>query len=325
MNVMTITLFGVVFLFAATFVTSLYLIWSDSGLKKKRLIKKRLLYISAGGKHGYEKLNRFKDTILKDAGLLEKLAFKLPRISSLDRLLIKSQTRITTSLFLTGSLLLSIAGTTLCYFLFLKPLTAVGLGILILALPFLLLKLKEKAYLAKFEEQLPEALDFLGRALRSGHAFMSGLEMLAEEAAEPIKSEFKEVVDEIRLGLSVREAMDNLCERVPIADLNFFAIAVSIQKETGGNLTEILDKISTLIRERVKFKRQVRSMTADGRISGIILMVLPIALFTYIYLVNYEYISLLWTEKMGWYMLIAAVIFMICGGIAINKIANVEI
>ncbi len=191
--------------------------------------------------------------------------------------------------------------------------------------PFIFLKISEKVYYTKFNEQLPEALDLIARAVRSGNSLTTGLAMVGEELDDPIRSEFIATVDEINLGLTMNEAMENLCERVPLSDLRFFAIAILVQKETGGNIGEILDNISRLIRERIQFQRQVRALTAEGRYSAGVLIALPIFMFVYIYLTNYDYISIMWQEKMGHYMLFAAVILQIVGSYMIKRIVTIEI
>ena len=180
-------------------------------------------------------------------------------------------------------------------------------------------------YYSSFNEQLPEALDLLSRAVRSGNSLTAGLAMIGEELEAPISPEFAATVDEINLGLTMNEAMENLCERVPLSDLRFFTIAVLVQKETGGNIGEILDNISRLIRERIQFKRQVRALTAEGRYSAGILISLPILMFCYIYFTNYEYMSIMLEEKMGHYMLFGAAIMQIIGSIMIKRIVTIDI
>ncbi len=194
-----------------------------------------------------------------------------------------------------------------------------------LLVPYLLLKQAEKNYYKKFNNQLPEALDLLSRAVRSGNALSAGLGMIAEQCEAPISLEFSATVDEINLGLTMNEAMENLCERVPIPDLRFFTIAVLVQKETGGNIGEILDNISRLIRERIQFKDHVAALTAEGRLSAVVLIGLPIFMFVYMYLTNYEYISLLWTEKLGHYMIFGAIILQIVGAYVIKRIVDIDI
>jgi tight adherence protein B len=143
--------------------------------------------------------------------------------------------------------------------------------------------------------------------------------------ADPIRAEFAAAVDEVNLGLTLKEALDNLCERVPSMDIRFFAIAILLQKETGGNIAEILDNISRLLRERVQFARQVKALTAEGRYSAGVLISLPILMFIYVYFMNYNYISVLWTEKVGQYMLFGAIVLQIIGAWVIKKIVTIEI
>ena len=149
--------------------------------------------------------------------------------------------------------------------------------------------------------------------------------MIAQEMPDPIKSEFQATVDEIKLGLTFGEALNNLCGRMPSTDLKFFAISILIQKETGGNAAEILDRISTLLRERVRFRGEVKTLTAEGRLSGNILLAIPLFLFGYFYFANYAYISLLWTEQLGRYMLYGGIFLQILGAIVIKQLVKIEI
>lgn len=324
MDLLDILLTASIFLFTACLVGVIYLGWMESRFAEKMAIKKRLLFISAGGKHGREKLLNYRDKVLRDVGTFGKLALKVPRLSTLDRMLLKTRLPLSASTFL----LLSFALGTLSFLLGLKFLAhfvlAVALGAAFLFLPYLYLKFAERTYHLKFQEQLPEALDLLARALRSGHALTSGLEMVSAEMEDPIGSEFGAAVDEINLGLTLQEAFENLCERVPSTDLRFFAVAIIIQRETGGNVAEILDKISQLIRERIQFARQVKALTAEGRLSAMVLIGLPIVLFAYIFFVNHEYLSLLWKEQIGQYMLGGAIVLQILGAYIIKRIVSIE-
>jgi tight adherence protein B len=325
MDLLTIFLFVAVFVFTVAIVEMIYLAWAESRFAEKRTVKKRLLYISAGGKHGKEKLSKYRDTVLKDVGAYERFILNLPRLSDLDKLLIKAKLPFNASLFIVLSFALGALGV-LTGLRFLPNIFAtVILAITFLIVPFVFLKISEKVYFTKFNEQLPEALDLIARAVRSGNALTAGIAMVGEELDDPISSEFTATVDEINLGLTMNEAMENLCERVPLSDLRFFAIAILVQKETGGNIGEILDNISRLIRERIQFQRQVRALTAEGRYSAGVLIALPIFMFIYIYLTNYEYISIMWQEEMGHYMLFAAVILQIIGSYMIKRIVTIEI
>lgn len=325
MNMITIFLYIAVFIFTVAIIQVIYLAWAESRFIEKRKVKKRLLYISAGGKHGQEKLDRYRKGILKEVGAFERFIFSIPRLSTLDKLLIKTKAPINATLFLLLSVTLGMIGFGVGYLYFPQIVAAVALALVCMLGPYLFLKLAEKNYYKKFNDQLPEALDLLSRAVRSGNALSAGLGMIAEQCEDPISSEFSATVDEINLGLTMNEAMENLCERVPIPDLRFFTIAVMIQKETGGNIGEILDNISRLIRERIQFKDHVTALTAEGRLSAVVLISLPIFMFIYMYLTNYEYISLLWTEKMGQYMIYGAIVLQIIGAYVIKRIVDIDI
>lgn len=311
--VFTVAVFGVIFL-----------AWRESHFTEKRTVKKRLLYISAGGKHGQEKLIKYRRSVLKDIGAYERFLLEIPRFSNLDKLLVKAKLPVNATTFIFSSISLSIIGFWIGNRYLPQLIAAIALGLVCLILPYLFLKIAEQQYYNTFNNQLPEALDLLSRAMRSGHALTSGLSMIAEEISDPISSEFAATVDEINLGLTTKEAIENLCERVPLPDLRFFAIAVLVQKETGGNVAEILGNISRLIRERIQFKQLVKTLTAEGRYSAGILILLPIFMFLYMYTINYDYISLLWTEELGQYMLFGAIVMQIIGSIFIKRIVTID-
>lgn len=321
----TIIFLGALFLFTISLVFFAYYAWVGSKFAQKQLMRKRFLYISAGGMHGKEKLALYKNRVMAEAGAIEKLAFSMPRSSKLDSLLLKAEISTTAFLFFLFSGVLACLGFILGYVFLPPPGSAVLLGLLLLFAPYGYLLVKEKQFLSKFDEQLPEALDLLARAVRSGHAIASGFELIAGEMEEPIKSEFRATVDEINMGLSLKDAFDNFCVRVPSTDLRFFAIAIMIQKETGGNIAEILDRISRLIRERLQFKRQVKALTAEGRLSAWILILLPLVMLLYMYFVNYEYVSQLWTDRMGLYMLTGGFILQVVGALVIRQIVDIDI
>lgn len=322
---LTTAIYIAIFVFTVAIIQVVYLAWAEGRFAEKRKVKKRLMYISAGGKHGQEKLAKYRSAVLKDVGAFERFVFSIPRLSELDKLLIKIKLPINASFFIVLTLAFGLTGFLLGYIFLPNKLGGVVVGIFCLILPFFLLKFAEKAYYKKFNEQLPEALDLLSRAVRSGNALSAGLAMIAEQIEDPIKSEFSATVDEINLGLTMNEAMENLCERVPISDLRFFSIAILVQKETGGNIGEVLDNISRLIRERIQFKRHVSALTAEGRLSAIILIGLPILMFFYMYMTNFNYLSLLWTDKLGQYMVFGAIICQIVGAYVIKRIVDIDI
>jgi tight adherence protein B len=200
----------------------------------------------------------------------------------------------------------------------------VGGGLLFM-IPFVWLWWKRNARLKKFGSQLPEAMELVARALRAGHSLAAGLHVVADEMPEPIAKEFGRVYEEQNLGIGLEEALNNLCERLPNLDLRFFVTSVNIQRQTGGDLAEILDRIGHVIRERFKILGQVKALTAEGRLSGIVLIALPIGLFLLMLHMKPDYISLLWTDETGRMMSIGAIVLMLIGAYAIKKIIDIKV
>jgi tight adherence protein B len=198
-------------------------------------------------------------------------------------------------------------------------------GLIFFVLPFVWLLWKRKSRLARFASQLPDAMELIARALRAGHSLAAGLHVVADELPEPISKEFNRVYEEQNLGIPLEEALKNLCDRVPNLDLRFFVTSVVIQRQTGGDLAEILDRIGYIIRERFKILGQVKALTAEGRLSGIVLIALPIGLFLMMLHMKPDYVSLLWTDPMGVKMSIAAVVLMLIGAYAIKKIVDIKV
>ena len=191
--------------------------------------------------------------------------------------------------------------------------------------PFLWLFWKRKKRLSTFANQLPEAMELIARALRAGHSLAAGLHVVAEEMPGPIAKEFGRVHEEQNLGISMEESLRSLCERVPNLDLRFFVTSVVIQRQTGGDLAEILDRIGHVIRERIKILGQVKALTAEGRLSGIVLIALPIGLFVMMLFMKPDYIELLWKDPLGVKMSIGAVVSMLVGAYAIQKIIDIKV
>jgi tight adherence protein B len=197
-----------------------------------------------------------------------------------------------------------------------------GLGVLI---PYRLLVRRGKKRLQKFEQQLPDALDLLARGLKAGHAFPSGLQQVAKEMPDPLGGEFSIVYSEFSHGRDMSSALLGLSKRINMRDLSFFTTAVLIQRETGGNLTDILQKISVLIRERFQLRNQIKALTAEGRLSGIILILLPPVLMVAMMIINPEYASILFQHPTGRLMCGVAAGFQILGMLIIRKIVNIKV
>jgi tight adherence protein B len=203
----------------------------------------------------------------------------------------------------------------------LAPLAAGGAA----CLPTLFLMNRRTARLRKFEEQFPEALDMLARALRAGHAFQTALGMGADELKEPVGPEFRKTFDQQNYGLPLREALGGLSERVPLMDVRFFVTAVMIQRETGGNLSEILENLAHVVRERFKILRQVRVHTAHGRFTAFVLLALPAALAAALMVINPEHMRVLFFERVGQTMLVATLVLQTVGFVWIRRIIKIEV
>ena len=194
-----------------------------------------------------------------------------------------------------------------------------------LVTPILVVRQRRAARLYKFEEYFPEALDLMSRAIRAGHAFSAGMKMAADELDDPVGPEFRATFDEQNFGLPLKDALGNLVERVPLLDVRFFATAVLIQRETGGNLSEILDNLAGVVRERFKIRRQVRVHTAHGRMTGYVLMALPVFLAIALSFINPDHIGLLFEESMGRMMLGGAIIMQVVGYLWIQQVVKIEV
>ena len=202
---------------------------------------------------------------------------------------------------------------------------ALLIGILMGGAPIFYVLAKKKQRFGRFEQQLPEAIDLMVSALRAGHSIVSALGLVAEESPDPLGPEVKICFDEQNYGLDLRTAMGNLVARVPLQDLRIVVTAILIQRASGGNLAEVLDKAAYLVRERFRLRRQVRTHTAQGRLTGWILTFLPVVLGIGLYLVNPETMSLLWRRDIGRELLYAASIMTIIGALVIRKIVNMEV
>jgi tight adherence protein B len=202
---------------------------------------------------------------------------------------------------------------------------ALLIGVLLGFAPLMYVLYKRKKRFDKFEQELPEALDMMVSALRVGQSLVSALDLVAKESPDPISSEFRICCEEQNYGVELRTALYNLQARVPLQDLNMVATAILIQKETGGNLAEVLDKVSHVIRERFRMRRQIRVHTAQGRMTGWILSFLPVVLGCALYLVNPDTMSLLWKRSIGIKLLYAAGTMTITGALIIRKIVRMDV
>jgi len=297
----------VVLLFAAVIlmIEGAWLWWSGAHGGGARRIAKRLRLMAERGEGGVERVDILKRRTYSRSPALEKQLRRIARLGALDNLLLQAGVQWSVAQFLGFSLAMLALGLVAARMMDMPALAACATVALALAVPWILLMRTRRARLSKLEEQLPEAADFLGRALRAGHSFANVMQMVGEEMPEPIAGEFKFAYEEINYGVPMNEALHNLALRVPLTDLRYLVIAVLIQRESGGNLAEVLGNISRLIRARLKLLGQVRVMSAEGRMSAWVLGLLPLAVLLLMSLTNPGYVRVLWTDPVGvrlmWY------------------------
>lgn len=248
-----------------------------------------------------------------------------PRLPSMERLFEQADCNINPTTLTGVGLLLAIMGSGVTMLaklpLFIIPLNA----LVLFSLPWVWLYFKRQARMKKFQSQLSDGLELLARALRSGQSLAAGMHVVAEEMPEPIAVEFGRVFEEQNLGIPIEDSLRSMAERVPNMDLRFFVTSVCIQRQTGGDLAEILDKIGHVVRERFRILGQVKALTGEGRLSGVVLIALPFALFGFMLNTKPDYVKLLWEDPMGQKMLWFALIAQVIGALVIRKIVNIKV
>jgi tight adherence protein B len=242
----------------------------------------------------------------------------------LERLVTESGVKITVGGFVLMVTVSGLAAGTLVWMLTKLQFVAIIAGLIAAAVPYLWVSRQRAVRLRTFEEQFPEAIDLISRALRAGHAFTTGIGMVADEIPKPVGDEFRRLYDEQNFGMSLPEAMRAMARRVPVLDARFFVTAVLTQRESGGNLSEVLDNLASVMRERFKLKRQIRVISAHGRISAWILSCLPPALAFVLFLLSPQFMRILWEDPMGIRLVVAAILLQITGTIIISRLVKIE-
>jgi tight adherence protein B len=299
-----------------------------AGGGKKNVIPRRLEAIEKGVSRsgaGGPQLKLLRDEVMSGVPRLNRLLLRAPWAARLRKFTTQAGLEITPGRLILLSAILGLGPYIILPFFYPNPILSIMAGVVGASIPFLFVSFKRAARMRAFEKAFPEAVDLLGRAVRAGHAFTTGLEMVATELPEPVAGEFKLVFDEQSFGLPLRDALMNFAERVPIVDVRFFVTALLIHKETGGNLAALLDDLSGVIRERFRLLRDVRVRTAQGRLTAGILMALPPAFVVIMRTINPDYVTPLFTDVIGRYMLGAAIFLQIAGSIVLWKIVNIKV
>jgi tight adherence protein B len=241
-----------------------------------------------------------------------------------ERLITESGLKLTVGGFVLMIVVTGLAAGVLVWLLTHLWYVSVLVGVLAAVVPYFYVSYVRSVRLRKFEEQFPEAIDLISRALRAGHAFTTGLGMVADEIPKPVGEEFRRLYDEQNFGMSLPDAMRAMAKRVPVLDARFFVTAVLTQRESGGNLSEVLDNLASVMRERFKLKRQIRVVSAHGRISAWILSCLPPALAGVLFLLSPDFMRILWEDPLGLRLVLAAIVLQITGTIIIARLVRIE-
>ncbi len=326
MDVSLILFAGVAFLAVLLALEGIYILWASRHSAEARRIAARLAALGGQGAAGAagatsieraqapERLPRLNALIARTlpGRRLRRLAGAAAVTASVAELMLLSM-----ALAACGLMVPPLLG---------KPM-ALGLGLAIAlgALPWWRVASRASDRVARIERQFPEALDLMGRAMRAGHAFPSAIRMVADEMPAPLGRDFRLLFDEINYGVPVNDALARLAERVPIADVSYFVVAVMIQRESGGNLAELLDKIAALVRDRLRLLGEIRTLSAEGRLSALILTALPFGVGLVVNLVNPEFMAVLWNDPLGLRMVAVALAMMALGIFWMRRIIRIRV
>ena len=288
-------------------------------------VARRLRAMNTASDDAQKTVSITKDRQLSAHAGVQGLLEALPGMQVLDRLLLQSGKNWNVGKLLGYCLLGLLLGLLLGSLSPLPWYLRLLLSLACAALPFLLVARAKASRLVRIEQQLPDALDMMSRAMRAGHAFPTALKMVGDEMTGPLADEFRAVFDEVNFGVAMSDALSGLAARVPSTDLRYFVIAVLIQRETGGNLAELLDSISRIIRERIKLLGQVRVLSAEGRLSAWILSLLPFGAAAMIHLTNPQFLEMLFVDPGGRKMLVGALLLMVCGVFVMRNIIRIRV
>jgi tight adherence protein B len=316
-----------VFVVAAVVVVALY--YTVAGMPEamaERRIKQRIEDVTFRFDEG---LSEPSDLVKRQADgalpAIDRLAAGTKAGNWIARLIEQAGSKTGVSTVIVTSLLLGLGLAFLVTVILRHPAGLIPGFLLGAAAPFGVLIRKRSVRLRRFEEQFPEALDLLSRAIKAGHAFQTAMGMVAEEGADPMGPEFRKTFEEQNFGLPLKDALNNLAVRMPLLDVRFFVTAVLIQRETGGNLSEILDNLAHVVRERFKILRQVRVYTAHGRLTGYVLLAMPAFLAVALMLINPEHMGVLFSDRMGQMMIAGTIVMQTIGYFWIRKVIKIEV
>ncbi len=323
MSALLIALFVFVLVALAVFAAASLI---DQRRAQARLIKDRLATVQkAPEREPNEELALLRDELLSGIPAFDTLLRRSSRVSAIQDSLLQAGMKLRAGNFLALCLVCgAVAGIATLLFAG-NPAIASAALVIGAFLPYSFVSYRRQKRFEKIEELFPEAIDTLARAVRAGHAFTTALEMISNEISEPLATEFRKLFEEQKFGMPVRDALMNLTERVPLVDVKFFVTAVMLQRETGGNLAEILDNLSYVIRERFKIQRQVRVHTAQGRLTMVLLMAMPPVVVAVLELFSPDFVRPLFNDPIGHFLVVISVVLQTVGYFVIRKIIRIQV
>ena len=319
-------IFGtLIFIAVVLLIEGAYLTWNSSKGPEAERIARRLRVMSAGHHAGEQDNSVIKKRLLSKTPQFQRLLLEVPRVSVLDRVLVQSGMSWSVAEFLGITLAACFVAFFAATYLAVPFLLRLGLVVAAGSLPHYLVRRSTAKRLHRLEAQLPDALDLMSRAMQAGHAFPTALKMVGDEMNGPVASEFRAAFDEVNFGIAMPDALMNLATRVPSTDLRYFVIAVLIQRDTGGNLSELLGSISAIIRDRIKLLGQVRVLSAEGKMSAWVLGLLPFGAATMIQVTNPKFLDVLFSDPAGRSMLIGAGVMMFFGVLVMRHVIRIRV
>jgi len=316
----------VILAFVITFAlaTSFFFFFVETPLARKKMMT-RLSALQEVHARGEDLPDVLRREMLSDMPFLNNLLATAPGIRDLKLLLEQAAINMQIGTFVLICIGLMLLGLVFALFLGLPIYLAVAVAAIGAAIPFIVATVVRQRRFDKFEEQFPEAMDLLGRAVRAGHAFTTGFELIGKELPDPVGQEFRTAFQQQSLGLPLKDALGNLAVRMPLPDIRIFVSSLQIQRESGGNLGEILDTMSEIVRERFKLRRQIRIYTAEGRLSMYFLTAIPIVAFLGLSIFQPGYLAPMLTDHRGHIGLAVAVILQVIGYIVISRIIKIKV
>jgi tight adherence protein B len=322
---MNLLIIGVIiFIFSIVIIELLMFAFKNTGYVKSANIKKRLrkfTYVDKDDGTG----DIIKKRVISDIPWLNELLLKKPFVTSMDRLIIQANTKYNLGFYLLLTLILGCLGFLFGTFKAFPLILSFLIGLIFATIPFFYLQRLKNKRMEKFRTQLPEGLGLIARSLRAGHAFTSGMKMVSAEFDDPLGTELEETLDEINFGVNVADALKNLADRIDCEEAKFFVTAVVLQRESGGNLATILDSLANIIRKKFEFQDKVNTLSAEARLSAVVLVLLPFVVGSVMYIFNPAFISILFTDPTGHLLLVVGSILMVLGILVIRKIIEIKV